>query len=181
MLIGICLVVSFVLLPGCPAPSHRARQESQVASEPVSSEAVTVARKAEPNLYPDSVSDLFGTWAVAGSSCPGICAMSHEEAESWIGLTATLADSELVFGGYSCRDATYRNQQLSKRDFFRSTRFDLVELGILMEEVQKLTVACEGQEWIAPGGILYVKDRQTLIVPWDGVYFELKRAQAAAD
>jgi len=62
--------------------------------------------------------------------------MSNEEAESWIGLTVTLTESAVVFGDYSCRDAAYQSRQVSGLDFFKNSRFDLKDLGILAEEAQ---------------------------------------------
>ena len=93
----------------------------------------------------------------------------------------TLTESAVVFGDYSCRDAAYQSRQVSGLDFFKNSRFDLRDLGILAEEVQELTISCEGQQWYAPGSGFFVKNRETLIAPWTGVYFELKRTPPEAD
>ncbi len=177
---SVSIVVSIVLLLGCPGPDHRATQEAGLGQNPeysdVASEADTVSSKADRGVF----SELFGDWSVVRSSCPGICAMSNEEANSWVGLTASLTEFGVAFGGYSCQDTTYESHRVSKLDFLRSSRFDLEELGILTEEVQELTVSCEDQEWIAPGSSFLVRDKETIIASWDGVYFELKRARPKA-
>jgi len=175
------LVAVLALLMGCTDPGRRASQESQVNPESEYSADAAGSRAVESKMDLGVFSEFYGNWLIVGSSCPGICAMSEEEAESWVGLTVTLKESAVVFGDYACHDAAYKSRQVSRLDFFKSSRFDLKELGILAEEVPEVQISCNGQEWTAPGGIILIKDRENLVSPWDGVYFEMKRDLSAPD
>ncbi len=174
MRVSTFLFASLALLLAC----HDA---GQPVRKPEHSGVETEIRSVGSRVDSGAVSDLYGDWSVVGSSCPGICAMSSEDADSWIGITASLSENGVVFGEYNCRDATYESHRISRFDFYRDFRFDLEELSVLTEEVQVWVVSCEDQEWIAPGSCFLVRDEETLITPWDGVYFELKRARPKAD
>lgn len=175
------LVAALGLLLGCTDPGGRAAQEPQSGPKPESSDVAAESLVDEVKTDPGVFSEFYGDWSIVGSSCPAICAMSGEEADSWTGIAATLTESAVVFGDYRCHDVTYQSRQVSKLDFLKHSRFDLEQLGILAEEVQELTVSCEGQQWFAPGNVFIVKDRETLIARWDGVYFEMKRIPSKAD
>lgn len=172
------LVACLGLLLACQDPDGPVVHESQLIPTLEHSVAEVDDRAAESEAHSDVIGRLIGEWSTVGHSCPGICAMSNEEADSWIGLKATLTEVGVVFGDDSCRDATYESRRVSRLDFYRSSRFDLEQLGILQPDVEEVTVSCAGEGWIAPGSLFLIKDEETLITPWDGVYFELARARS---
>ncbi len=118
----------------------------------------------------------YGTWAVVGHSCPHICAMSGEAADAWLGRAMTVSATGLSFGESSCTNVSFVRTASSAADFFRDWRVAPATLGVEQGEIEEVEVLCDGEEWIAPGSLLIVKDQNEMLTVWDGVFFELRRS-----
>ena len=120
---------------------------------------------------------FFGEWVVskiAGTS--RISAMSEAEMKSFIGKRAEYNRTLATFDGESCENPIYKKETLSETDFFSNFRTSFENLDLKGKSVTLLNVY-ENQKtpWINPGSYLIIKDNDTMITIWDGVFFELKR------
>jgi hypothetical protein len=156
-------MVAFVVLSlaGC----------SPVAKEAPKSEA-TLSKTTEPSLP----SDLFGTWKVVKHYEPGISAMDKAQADTWIGKSATYEVNAAKFEMETCADARYTIRTVDDDQFFSEYRIPLKSVDIDVAKVSIIDVTCAGSDWIAPGSLLVVKNRDRVLTLWDGVFFELSKS-----
>ncbi|HSD30308.1 MAG TPA: hypothetical protein VLB49_00215 [Gemmatimonadales bacterium] len=123
---------------------------------------------------------VFGEWRVTGSMCPTECAISQREAESWRGRIATYDDTLARFDAHRCARPRYTVGYWPASGVYGGAR--LQDLGISGDSAMVVDVQCptrpqEGPDprWQEPGGFLIVKDRNHLLMVWEGVFFELTR------
>ena len=122
-----------------------------------------------------TLSMLIGSWVVVRHSCPGLCAMSNEEADSWIGRVALVSEQALIFDGKSCDNPETTVREWSEEEFYRDFRFDFEKLGISGDELRALEVSCRGREWASAGDFWIIKEENLSLVLWDGIFFELQK------
>ena len=122
----------------------------------------------------------FGTWRVTGSICPTNCAMSRTEADAWRGRTARYQPSLARFAHHSCWSPRYSAGYWTADGRYGGAR--LWQFGVTGDSVLVIEVQCRDQRqvgldprWQVPGAFLIVKDRDHLLMVWEGVFFELTR------
>ncbi len=116
-----------------------------------------------------------GTWEVVGHSCPHICAMSDEEAASWLGKEARITASQVSFASEICTSPAFSRTTRTPMEFFRYWRADPAKLGIAQDTIVDVEVLCDGEPWTAPGSAFIITGKDRLLTSWDGVLFELSR------
>ncbi len=117
-----------------------------------------------------------GTWVVARHLLPGISAMSDAEAASWDDRTLTISDSAVVGTDARCALPSY-GESLVQSDSIRwSYRLAPGALPLREPSSTVLEVLCDGAPWTEFGGTLIVTHPDTILVPWDGVFFVLGRS-----
>lgn len=122
----------------------------------------------------------FGTWRVTGWNCPTDCAMTPAEADAWRGRTATYRHSLARFADHSCKDPRYSTGYWPADGRYGGA--SLLQLGVTGDSALVIEVQCKSRRragsdprWQAPGAFLIVKDRDHLLMVWEGVFFELTR------
>lgn len=120
---------------------------------------------------------FFGEWIVtkiAGTS--GIYAMSDEEMKSFIGKKAEYSQSLAAFDNEFRKNPVYKRETLSEATFFSGFRTSFENLGLKGESVTIINIY-ENQNnlWINPGSCLIIKDNDSMLTVWDGVFFEMTR------
>jgi hypothetical protein len=122
----------------------------------------------------------FGMWRVTGSMCPGECAIHRAEADTWRGRTASYEDSVARFADKSCERPRYNVSYWPATGLYGGAR--LTDLGVTADSALVIEVRCPSQpptgpdpRWPVPGSFLLVKDRDHLLMVWEGVFFELMR------
>lgn len=123
---------------------------------------------------------IFGTWRVTGWKCPTDCALSPGEADAWRGRTATYQRSWARFADHACPMPRYHPDHWPAGGRYGGA--SLQQLGVTGDSALVIEVRCRSQRragsdprWQVPGGFLIVKDRDHLLVVWEGVFFELTR------
>ena len=113
--------------------------------------------------------------------CPTECAISPAEADAWRGRTATYENSLVRFAENSCRDPRYNAGYWPATGIYGGAH--LTDLGITADSALVIDLECPTQprtgsdpRWQVPGAFLLVKDRDHLLAIWEGVFFELTRA-----
>jgi hypothetical protein len=113
----------------------------------------------------------LGAWRVAGYEQPGITALSPAEAQRWVGLEATFADTLATLGAYACAAPRYSTGTVDAADFLADYRVAATTLG-LGDPVTITRVDCgDGSTW--PGSTLLHRAGARLAL-WDGTYFVLE-------
>ncbi len=164
-------------------PSQAEDSQSQISSgsQPVP-EAVEPESEAEmADPVPDESAaspSYFGTWQITSSTFGAYSAMSEEACSALVGTCFE------YFEEYAVYDDQHR---LDSPQYFESTQTaddfsyiyagsSLEMLGISKDSIQ--VVAIENASGI--GDTFYIKDENTLIIPWDGVFFEVQRVSTGS-
>lgn len=117
----------------------------------------------------------LGTWQVTGHLLPGVSALTGEAAAEWHGRTLVLADSLVVGPQARCEQPSYRESLVPSDSIRWSFRLPPDELPLGEPASTVLDVLCDGTPWLAFGGSLVAIHPDTVLVPWDGVFFVLGR------
>ncbi|EKE83446.1 hypothetical protein [Idiomarina xiamenensis] len=114
---------------------------------------------------------IVGEWQIVDFTQPGISAMSAETAKQWIGEKLVYSSDIAQFRDQRCRSPKYHQGEIDARTFLQDFRVD-PSVFRLSTPVKEVIVQCDD---FAAGSHLLVVDEDTLITPWDGVFFFLKR------
>jgi hypothetical protein len=159
-------IVACILGSGC-APADEAT-DSPAGAEDIAAPA------AEPATL-----DPIGSWRVVGHYMPGISAIGEDEATARHGQVLTLTRSEAVSSNDRCHAPAYAVRSVPAEEYL-GVEFK-VEPGKLAplaerDELQLIEISCNGTPWVGFGALLIAVDAQHALTPWDGVFFELERA-----
>ncbi len=162
--------------PDMEQPSQAEANQSQISpspqpvSEKVDSEAETAAPS--PDVSSSSPSYL-GTWQITSSTFGAYSAMSEEDCSALMGTRFEYFNDYAIYDDQHRLDSPQYIESIQTADDF-STIYQgtsLETLGISKDSIQ--VVAIENAGGI--GDTFYIKDENTLIIPWDGVFFEVQR------
>ena len=162
--------------PDMEQPSQVEANQSQISpspqpvSEKVDSEAETAAPS--PDVSSSSPSYL-GTWQITSSTFGAYSAMSEEDCSALMGTRFEYFNDYAIYDDQHRLDSPQYIESIQTADDF-STIYQgtsLETLGISKDSIQ--VVAIENAGGI--GDTFYIKDENTLIIPWDGVFFEVQR------
>ena len=160
-------------------PSQAEANQSQISpspqpvSEKVDSEAETAAPS--PDVSSSSPSYL-GTWQITSSTFGAYSAMSEEDCSALMGTRFEYFNDYAIYDDQHRLDSPQYIESIQTADDF-STIYQgtsLETLGISKDSIQ--VVAIENASGI--GDTFYIKDENTLIIPWDGVFFEVQRVSS---
>lgn len=164
--------------PDMEQPSQAEANQSQSSSslQPVpekvepESEAETVAPS--PDISSASPSYL-GTWQITSSTFGVYSAMSEEDCSALVGTRFEYFKDYAIYDDRHRLDSPqYCESTQTADDFsFIYQGTSLETLGISKDSIR--VVAIENASGI--GDTFYIKDENTLIIPWDGVFFEVQR------
>ena len=162
--------------PDMEQPSQAETNQSQISpspqpvSEKVDSEAETAAPS--PDVSSSSPSYL-GTWQITSSTFGAYSAMSEEDCSALMGTRFEYFNDYAIYDNQHRLDSPQYIESILTADDFSSIYqgTSLETLGISKDSIQ--VVAIENAGGI--GDTFYIKDENTLIIPWDGVFFEVQR------
>jgi hypothetical protein len=131
---------------------------------------------------PEPVFDPLGSWSVVGYSTPGVSAVTDDEAKAHEGQTLRFGPAEALSNGERCGDPRYPVRSVETEQFL-ATEFNLPPETLKplagKDRVSVVEVSCDGAAWTAFGSLLIAIDADRALAPWDGVFYELKRAPPA--
>lgn len=116
-----------------------------------------------------------GSWTVVRHLSPGVSALGDAEAAQWHGRVLVLSDSAAVGPEARCGGVSYRELLIDSDSVLVSHRLQRGALPLRETGTTQLDVLCDGVPWTAFGGRLLVTLPDTVLVPWDGVFFVLGR------
>ena len=162
--------------PDMEQPSQAEDNQSQISpstqSVPEEVEAETETVAPSPDVSSSSPSYL-GTWQITSSTFGAYSAMSEEDCSALMGTRFEYFNDYAIYDNQHRLDSPqYIESILTADDFssiYQGTSLEM--LGIFKDSIQ--VVAIENASGI--GDTFYIKDENTLIIPWDGVFFEVQR------
>ena len=163
--------------PDMEQPSQAEDNQSQFSpstqSVPEKAEAETVAPS--PDVSSSSPSYL-GTWQITSSTFGAYSAMSEEDCSALMGTRFEYFNDYAIYDDQHRLDSPQYIESILTADDFSSIYqgTSLETLGISKDSIQ--VVAIENAGGI--GDTFYIKDENTLIIPWDGVFFEVQRVSS---
>ena len=163
--------------PDMEQPSQAEDNQSQFSpstqSVPEKAEAETVAPS--PDVSSSSPSYL-GTWQITSSTFGAYSAMSEEDCSALMGTRFEYFNDYAIYDDQHRLDSPQYIESILTADDFSSIYqgTSLETLGISKDSIQ--VVAIENASGI--GDTFYIKDENTLIIPWDGVFFEVQRVSS---
>lgn len=163
--------------PDMEQPSQAEDNQSQFSpstqSVPEKAEAETAAPS--PDVSSSSPSYL-GTWQITSSTFGAYSAMSEEDCSALMGTRFEYFNDYAIYDDQHRLDSPQYIESIQTADDFSSIYqgTSLETLGISKDSIQ--VVAIENASGI--GDTFYIKDENTLIIPWDGVFFEVQRVSS---
>jgi len=122
------------------------------------------------------IPEYFGKWQlkrILPVTAGG--ALYQEQAAALIGSWVYYSRNEARVGDKECKNPSYEEVYLSQDEFLVSARVSAKKLGITSSTIQKVLVRDRaGNIWDAPGCLFFVRDRDSLVVLYQGIFFEMK-------
>ena len=165
--------------PDMEQPSQAEDNQSQFSpstqSVPEKVEAETETVAPSPDVSSSSPSYL-GTWQITSSTFGAYSAMSEEDCSALVGTRFEYFKDYAIYDDEHRLDSPKYIESILTADDFSSIYqgTSLETLGISKDSIQ--VVAIENAGGI--GDTFYIKDENTLIIPWDGVFFEVQRVSS---
>ena len=118
----------------------------------------------------------LGTWQITSSTFGAYSAMSEEDCSALVGTRFEYFNDYAIYDNQHRLDSPQYIESILTADDFSSIYqgTSLETLGISKDSIQ--VVAIENASGI--GDTFYIKDENTLIIPWDGVFFEVQRVSS---
>ena len=118
----------------------------------------------------------LGTWQITSSTFGAYSAMSEEDCSALVGTRFEYFKDYAIYDDQHRLDSPKYIESILTADDFSSIYqgTSLETLGISKDSIQ--VVAIENAGGI--GDTFYIKDENTLIIPWDGVFFEVQRVSS---
>ena len=164
--------------PDMEQPSQAEDNQSQFSPstpsvpEEVEAETETVAPSPDVSSSPS----YLGTWQITSSTFGAYSAMSEEDCSALMGTRFEYFNDYAIYDNQHRLDSPQYIESILTADDFSSIYqgTSLETLGISKDSIQ--VVAIENAGGI--GDTFYIKDENTLIIPWDGVFFEVQRVSS---
>ena len=164
--------------PDMEQPSQAEDNQSQFSPstpsvpEEVEAETETVAPSPDVSSSPS----YLGTWQITSSTFGAYSAMSEEDCSALMGTRFEYFNDYAIYDNQHRLDSPQYIESILTADDFSSIYqgTSLETLGISKDSIQ--VVAIENASGI--GDTFYIKDENTLIIPWDGVFFEVQRVSS---
>ncbi|MCI9398344.1 MAG: hypothetical protein HFJ07_00730 [Lachnospiraceae bacterium] len=146
---------------------------TQFVPEEVEAETETVAPS--PDVSSSSPSYL-GTWQITSSTFGTYSAMSEEDCSALVGTRFEYFNDYAIYDNQHRLDSPQYIESILTADDFSSIYqgTSLETLGISKDSIQVVAI----ENAIGIGDTFYIKDENTLIIPWDGVFFEVQRVSS---
>ena len=158
-------------------PSQAEDNQSQFSpstqSVPEEVETETVAPSQDVS---SSSRSYLGTWQITSSTFGAYSAMAEEDCSALVGTRFEYFKDYAIYDDQHRLDSPKYIESILTADDFSSIYqgTSLETLGISKDSIQ--VVAIENAGGI--GDTFYIKDENTLIIPWDGVFFEVQRVSS---
>lgn len=145
----------------------------KVGSKPQSDDAHSSSREA----VGEYTQSFYGKWEITkvlGRS--NISALNEEEVREQIGKQKEYFASMAVSGNVVVINPVYRITSMNIVEFENGERVNAKKIGIESDTVRRVKI--DSSLGRSDFGVFYIKDKDTLIYPIEGCWFEMKRQKA---
>lgn len=133
------------------------------------SAAITSCAVSEP-------ASVEGTWVITSTVTPGISAMQPAEANTWLGRSFQYSTDSVILGQTQCGEGKWSEKKLTEQDFQQEYRVSFDQLGIVANKISRFEVDCHGEN--VPGQSVLIATKDRAFTVWDGVFFQMEKAEA---
>lgn len=169
-------IISIAIVIGicCTACSTTTTNSTQGSSLNTESSNNTVSQKTNADSDVTGLKSFYGTWKV--KSCIGTSAsyaLSEDEINSLIGTTITYGSDVFKNGDTKISVSKYEEEHETADQFYENFGIHLTDIEITEDNVNDVFIGVEGEFF---GDNFYIKDSNTLVIYYVGVFFEAIRA-----
>jgi hypothetical protein len=119
-----------------------------------------------------------GVWDVDNFIAPETAEMSPEEAERMLGTRGVYTRHIARFHDMQCLKPSYEHQSLDVERFTEDFGMEPGQVGLLDDNITRIDITCHDNP-LERGSILFIKDEDTLITIWEGVFFQMHRSSGS--
>lgn len=133
------------------------------------------SQNTESAEYAEQQESYEGVWRITDAKFSDVSVMDMEEAQKWFGDEVRLNASQVRFQNEVCDQPSFHVNTLNEDEFYTyfRTRFD--SLDFEGETVDVIEVGCPDY-WGVPGAMLVRVSNNLAYLPWDGVFFQVEKA-----
>lgn len=155
-------------------PEQKQQPETQTNATSTESEKPATI-ESEVAQIPDSNVSYFGIWEITSGTPSGFSALSEADITALIGKRFEYFKEYALYGdAQKLENPIYHESTISAEEFAESVKGSTLETaGISQAFVQIIEI----ENIIDFGSTFYIKDENTLIMLWDGAFFELHKIQ----
>lgn len=119
----------------------------------------------------------FGQWKIvgfrSGSEGPLIASPVFAKLRE---MKVTLGPDRAEVGAKTCSAPVYLSESMTKEDFVRKLEITPEALGIWTDQTAAIVIKCVAAGWRPPQSLLLRLSNGGLLMLWEGIFIELKRA-----
>lgn len=119
-----------------------------------------------------------GVWGVDNFSAPDSATMSPEEAERMLGARGVYTRHIARFQDMQCLKPSYQHQSLDAAMFMEGFGVEPGQVGLPDDDINHIEITCHDHP-LERGNTLFVKDEDTLMTVWEGVFFQMHRSSGS--
>lgn len=137
--------------------------------------AACASKKNETSATP-ATPDPAGRWTIVAHRIPGLAAMSDSMATLWHGRVIDIDHSRAISGDDTCLGIAF-GYEVRPTGRFLGEGYHVAPFTLNLPDstIGVTWVSCNGENWMGPGGVLIWAERDRVLTPWDGVFFEMTR------
>lgn len=153
---------------------QKQQPETQTNTESAESEKPATIESEAAQISDSNVS-YFGIWEITSGAPSGFSALSEADITALIGKRFEYFKEYALYGdAQKLENPIYHEFTISAEEFAESVKGSTLETaGISQAFVQVIEI----ENAIDFGSSFYIKDENTLIMLWDGAFFELRKIQ----
>ncbi|MDP4153536.1 MAG: hypothetical protein Q8865_08900 [Bacillota bacterium] len=134
-----------------------------------------------PNADTNKSKGFYGIWKISKTYDTGtVSALTADDINSIIGKKITYSQHSAAIEKNICNTPVYKRNIYSKEDFIFNTKTTLDKIGIEANSVTGIDIYENNGEknlWNSIGNSFFIKNDNTLILSYEGMYFELDRVE----
>jgi hypothetical protein len=122
------------------------------------------------------VGSIYGRWKIVRMIPTTDIQVSTDDVKKYLDLEIVYSEDQFKCGEQTLEHPKYKTARLRSAIFYDQYRAQLKELGITRGSVATIEVLdVHGDRVVNPGAIVFLKNSNTIVTIWDGVYLDALR------
>jgi hypothetical protein len=124
---------------------------------------------------------IYGVWKIKRIIPTSNIQTSADAAKKYLGMEIVYSAEKFKFNGDAVEHPKYKTGKMTADTFYEEYRAQLKELGVTRGAVATVEVQeVKGEAVLSPGAIVFIRNSNTIVTMWDGIYFEVVRESPTA-